>query len=95
MPAYVFVNIEVKDPERYAEYVKVAPASIARYGGTYIVRGGRAESLEGSLAPKRVVLLKFDTYEQAKAWWGSDEYAGPKALRQCCSTADMVLVEGV
>ena len=94
MPAYVVVNIEVTDPDRYAEYVKAAPAAVARYGGRYLARGGRAETLEGQLQPRRFVVLEFDSYENAKAWWGSEEYRAPKAIRQSASISDMVLVQG-
>jgi uncharacterized protein (DUF1330 family) len=93
--AYVIVNVEVTDPVRYPDYIKAAPASIAAHGGRYIVRGGRAERLEGtSWEPKRVVLLEFPSYEQAKAWWASQSYAEPKKLRQACARTEMILVEG-
>jgi len=95
MPAYVIVNIEVKDPERYAEYIRQAPATIAKFGGRYIARGGRTRRLEGTFEPKRVVVLEFDTYERAVAWWESPEYEGPKALRQSTSIGDMIVVEGM
>jgi uncharacterized protein (DUF1330 family) len=95
MAAYLVVNIEVTDPERYAEYIKAAPASIARYGGRYIARAGRTQKLEGSYEPKRFVVLQFDTFERALEWWNCDDYAGPKLLRQASSKTDMILVEGV
>ena len=95
MSAYMIVNIEVTDPDRYAEYIKVAPASVARYGGTYIARGGRTEKLEGDYEPKRVVILEFETFDRGREWWASDEYAGPKGLRQSAAITDMILVEGV
>ncbi len=95
MTAYIIVNIEITDPERYKEYVKVAPASIARHGGKYLVRGGKTEKLEGVWEPKRVVVLEFDTYENAKRWWSCDEYAGPKKLRQSAALTNMILVEGM
>jgi uncharacterized protein (DUF1330 family) len=95
MPAYVLVNVHVIDKERYAEYVKLAPPCIARYGGRYLARGGRAERLEGDWTPRRVVVLEFDSYERAKEWWASDEYAGPKALRQETATTEMILVDGL
>ena len=95
MAAYLIVDIEVRDPERYAEYVKVVPATIARYGGKYLARGGRAERLEGEWAPRRFVVLEFPTYERAKEWWSSEEYRGPKVLRQSASVANMILVDGV
>lgn len=95
MSAYVFVNIEVTDPKRYPDYIHVAPDSIARYGGRYLARGGKAERLEGVWDPKRVVILEFESAERAKAWWGSSEYAAPKALRQQTAHTNMILVEGL
>jgi len=95
MAAYVIVDIGVTDPQVYAEYVKAAPPTIARYGGRYIVRGGKAERLEGEWSPRRVVVLEFPSYERAKAWWASPEYAPAKALREKSATAEMIVVEGI
>lgn len=95
MSAYVIVNIEITDPARYADYVKAAGATVTQFGGEYLARGGKAERLEGDWEPKRVVVVKFDNLERAKAWWSSAEYAEPKAIRQSCSRTNMMVVEGV
>lgn len=95
MAAYVFVHIDVHDPDRYRDYVQMSPVSIAKYGGRFIARAGRAEALEGPTPARRVVILEFPTYEQATAWHASPEYAEAKALRQATSTATMIVVEGV
>ena len=95
MPAYVFANIEVTDPVLYEEYRKRVPATIAQYGGRYIARGGAAEGLEGSYAPKRVVILEFPSLERAKAWWDSPEYRPHCAIRQPAARGDLLLVEGL
>jgi len=95
MAAYLIVDIEITNPEKYAEYVKAVPPTIAKHGGKYLVRGGKTERIEGSWEPKRVVVLEFPSFERAKRWWGCDEYAGPKALRQAASITNMILVEGV
>ena len=95
MAAYVIVDIEVTDPERYAEYIKAAPPTIEAYGGRYIVRGGKVGVLEGDWSPKRFVVLQFPDAERARAWWSSKEYAAPKALRQSASKANMIVVEGL
>jgi uncharacterized protein (DUF1330 family) len=94
MAAYIVVDIEVKDPERYEEYKRLAPPSIAAYGGRYLVRGGPVERLEGSWTPRRFVVLEFPSAERARAWWNSPEYAPAKALRHATANAHMVLVEG-
>ena len=94
MPAYVVVDIEIHDPVRYEEYRRVAPPSIAAYGGRYLVRGGTLGILEGEWQPKRLVVLEFPTVEQARAWWASPEYAPAKAVRQACTRTEMLLIEG-
>jgi len=95
MPAYVIVDIEVHDPVRYEEYKRLAAATVAAHGGRYVVRGGPAEVLEGGRTPHRVVVLEFASLEQARAWWGSDDYAPAKALRQACAGTEMILVAGM
>ncbi|KAA0226043.1 DUF1330 domain-containing protein [candidate division KSB1 bacterium] len=95
MAAYVAVEITVKDAETYERYKQLAPPSIAAYGGRYLVRGGKTETLEGSWLPSRFVILEFPNAQQARAWWESPEYAPAKALRQECAGTEMILVEGV
>ena len=73
----------------------MVPASVAAYGGRFIVRGGRTESLEGKWTPERIVILEFPTVERAKAWWSSAEYAEAKGLRQATARTQMIVVEGV
>ena len=95
MTAYIIVDVEITDPERYMAYVKQVPATLEPFGGRFIVRGGRAANLEGSWQPKRIVVLQFDSVEQANGWWSSEIYREPKALRQSASITDMIVVEGV
>lgn len=95
MPAYVVLDVEVQDPQTYDRYKELAPPAIAAYGGRYLVRGGRTETLEGSWEPTRLVVLEFPTMEKARAWWSSREYAAAKKLRQSCANTEMVLVPGL
>lgn len=95
MSAYVIVEVNITDPATYEEYKRLVPPSIDKYGGRFIVRGGAAELLEGETAPARIVVLEFEDVARAKAWWASEEYAHPKALRQSASTARLIVVEGV
>jgi uncharacterized protein (DUF1330 family) len=94
MAAYIVVEVEVLDAERYEDYKRMVPPTLASYGGRFIVRGGEAETLEGGWAPKRVVMLEFPSVERAKAWWASEEYAEAKALRQATARTRMIVVEG-
>lgn len=92
---YVVVQVDVQDPEKFEEYRAQVPATIKQYGGEYLVRGGQFEKLEGAEPLGRMVLLRFPSYEQAKAWYHSEEYKGPMAMRHAASRANAVLVEGV
>jgi uncharacterized protein (DUF1330 family) len=94
MAAYIIVDVEITDRARYEEYMKGVPPTIARYGGRFLVRGGRAENLEGTWQPKRVVVLEFDSVARAKEWWASEDYLAPKRLRQSASITNMIVVEG-
>lgn len=95
MTAYVIVDIDVHDAEGYEEYKKLAPAAVELYGGRYIARGGKTETLEGDWAPKRLVILQFESSEQAKKWLNSDEYRLPRAMRHKTTTSQMVVIEGI
>jgi uncharacterized protein (DUF1330 family) len=95
MPASCIVDIDVADPAAFEEYRKAVPATVEKYGGKFLVRGGRMEVVEGSWRPKRVVVTEFPSLEQAKRWYDSEEYRALKALRLRTSKGNVILVEGV
>jgi uncharacterized protein (DUF1330 family) len=95
MPAYLIVQITIRDAATYERYKELAPPSIAAYGGRYIARGGSTETLEGTWRPTRLVILEFPSVERAREWWGSPEYAPAKALRQRSADTEMLLVDGL
>jgi len=95
MPAYIVAEVEVLDPQRYEQYKNMVPASLAEYGGRFLVRGGNVETLEGDWSPKRLVILEFPSVEKARSWWNSEEYEEAKALRQATARTRMILAEGV
>jgi uncharacterized protein (DUF1330 family) len=68
---------------------------VALYGGKYIARGGKNETLEGDWSPNRLVILEFPSVDQAKAWVNSPEYAPARAMRHKYANSKMVVVEGV
>jgi len=95
MAAYFMVNIDVSNPEGYEEYRRMAGATLKQHGGKFLVRGGRTEALEGGAVPKRVVLIEFDSIEQARKWYSSPEYSAAMKVRQANSKAEMFfLAEG-
>ena len=94
MAAYVIANVDVKDAALFEQYRQQVPDTLARHGGRYVVRGGQHETLEGGWTPARLVVLEFPSMEQARRWYDSEEYRGPKALRMKCAMTDVVLVQG-
>ena len=95
MSAYVIVEIDIVDPRGYDEYKKLAGATVEKYGGKYIVRGGKTETLEGDWHPKRIVVLQFESVQRAKDWLNSEEYREPRKMRQRTAKTNMIAVEGV
>ena len=95
MAAYVIVQVTVSDEETYTKYREQVPATIAKYGGEYLVRGGDMEILEGEWPAPRCVVLKFKDKGSALAWHGSAEYMGPMALRHKAAHTNAVLVDGI
>lgn len=94
MPGYVIANVRVQDPAAYEQYKKMVPATIERFGGRYLVRGGRGRVVEGDLDLGRVIVLEFPSYEDAQRWYSSPEYSAAKRLRHGCAVGEMVIVEG-
>lgn len=95
MSAYVIANIKITNPVRYAQYIQLTPASILPFGGRFIVRGGRAEKLEGATEANRIVIIEFGSYERAKDWYESEGYRHAKEIRQSASVSSLILVDGV
>jgi uncharacterized protein (DUF1330 family) len=95
MPAYIIVEIDVLDAAGYEEYKKLAGSTVEKYGGKYIVRGGKTEVLEGDWKPKRIVVLEFDSAGRAKEWLNCEEYREPRKMRHRTARTSMILVEGM
>jgi uncharacterized protein (DUF1330 family) len=96
-PAYLIVEMHVTDPEQYKQYMAAAPAAVKAFGGEYLVRGGKHETLEGDWQPHRVAVLRFPSYEQAKAFYADGDYNQLVKPKRAGATEyfNMVLVEGV
>lgn len=94
MSAYVIAELEVTDPEKFGEYRELVPATIEKYCGKYLARGGTVEVLEGDWSPSRIVILEFESVEQAKKWIDSEEYTPVKQIRFDSANTNVVLVEG-
>ena len=93
-PAYLIVDTRSSDPERMAEYRRLAQAAVEKFGGRYLVRGSPHTTLEGSWQPQRVVVLEFPSMEAAQQFYDSPEYVAARTVRAGVSDFDMLLVEG-
>lgn len=94
MAAYVIAEIDVTDPAAYEEYRKQVPAVVAKYGGKFLVRGGKVDSREGGWTPPRIVVVEFPSLARAQKWYDSPDYAPLIKLRQKASRGKLILVEG-
>ena len=95
MAGYVIVNDEVTDESVFAEFRNRVAATVEAHGGRYLVRGGAAELVDGDWEPGRLVVIEFDSVEQAKGWLTSPEYTEIKEIRMRSARASVVIVEGV
>ena len=95
MKGYVIAIVDVKNAEGYAVYSKQVPATIAKYGGRYLVRGGKTEVREGEWPGPRTVILEFPSLTRALEWYDSPEYKPLRPIRQANSDARFAFFEGV
>jgi uncharacterized protein (DUF1330 family) len=91
---YWIARVDVRDPERYKDYVTAAKPAFERYGAQFLARGGRYERLEGQVRARNVV-IEFPSLEAAHDCYHSPEYQIAAAIRQEVADAEMVIVEGI
>jgi len=94
MPAYLIADVNVENPDIYAEYRRQVLPLIERYGGRFIVRGGAHETLEGGWRPARLVVIEFPSMTVLKEWYRSPEYTKLIELRRGASSGSLLAVEG-
>lgn len=94
MSAYVVAEIEVTDPPKYDTYRPRVPATLEKYGGKFVARGGKVELLEGGPEPKRIVIIQFADAAAARRWYESPEYQEALKIRLASSTGRVFIVEG-
>jgi uncharacterized protein (DUF1330 family) len=95
LAAYVIYQGEVLDPVRYEEYRAHGAASIAAYGGRYVVRGGEFDVLEGDAPAGRTVVVEFPSRQAAIEWYHGPEYTAARAIREGAARARMYVIDGV
>ena len=91
---YWLARLDIIDRDSFAEYRKRNAAPIAKFGGRFLVKDGRAETMLGPTRGANVV-IEFDNYDQAVACFHSTEYqAAAQYLERSCSVIEFVIVEG-
>jgi uncharacterized protein (DUF1330 family) len=93
--AYVVAEFQLTDPERIKPYREQAASTLKPYGGRFIARGGGVETKEGSEVTGRIILIKFDSMAQAKAWYHSPAYQAIAPIRQRSGNTRVYIVEGL
>ena len=91
---YIIAQVDVTNPQPYAEYAKLSPGIIAKFGGKFLARAGRTVTLEGTPARSRVVIVEYPSFEQAQAFFSSPEYQQAKKLREGAANAQFIAIEG-
>jgi uncharacterized protein (DUF1330 family) len=91
---YIIAQVDVTNPQQYAEYTKLTPGLIEKAGGRFVARGGRMATLEGPAAKGRVVIIEFPSFERAQEFYNSPDYVAARKIRAGAATAQFVLVEG-
>jgi len=91
---YWIARVDVRDTERYKDYVSAAKPAFEKYGANFLARGGAYEKLEGPVRARNVV-IEFPSLQAAHDCYHSPEYQIAAAIRQEVADAEMVIVEGV
>ena len=96
MPAYLVVDTDVTHPERYEDYKRLAKPIVEAHGGHYLARGGTITRKETDLwDPKRLVLIRFDSAEQAQRFYDSPEYQQVLQISKESARRTVVILEGL
>ena len=95
MPAYVIFDVEIRDMAKYQEFLQGVKPALEQAGGKYLARGGTHRIYEGDWSPRRIVLLEFPSMAAWEQFYYGPVYTGLKAIRDACSSARLVSVEGL
>ncbi len=93
-PGYVIAEVEVTDPAGMQKYGAQVPETLAPFNHHYVVRTGKAQSLEGE-PPKGIVIIAFDSVDKAREWYDSPAYQAIKPIRQNATRSRVFIAEGV
>lgn len=95
MAAYVIFDVDIRDMAKYQEFMTGVKPALEAAGARYLARGGTHKVHEGDWEPRRIVLLEFPSVAAWEAFYNGPVYQGLKAVRDSCSSARLVAVEGL
>lgn len=95
MSAYVIFDVDIRDPARYQDFMKQVKPALDAAGARYLARGGALKVYEGDWTPRRIVLLEFPSVGAWEGFYHGPVYQGLKTIRDACSSARLVSVEGL
>ena len=95
MAAYVIFDVDIRDAVRYTEFMTKVKPALLEAGARYLARGGEHRVYEGDWEPRRIVLLEFPSVKAWEDFYNGPVYQGLKEIRDACSSARLVGVEGL
>lgn len=95
MTAFVIFDVEIRDPERYKDFMQGVKPALDQAGARFLARGGGHTVYEGDWSPRRIVILEFPSVAAWEAFYLGPVYQGLKSIRDECSSARLVCVEGL
>jgi len=93
VPALLLADIDVKDPEAYAEYRTANPGVVKKYRGRYIAVGGDVRVIEGDWSPRRTIIIEFPDMAAVKNFYDSPEYVELRKIRWKSADSRIVVFE--
>lgn len=91
--AYWIARMDVRDVERYKDYVAGAAFAFQKYNAKFLVRGGMTHALEGQ-ARGRNVVIEFASMADALACYNEPTYQEAKKIRAMVADGELMIVEG-
>jgi uncharacterized protein (DUF1330 family) len=96
MSAFLVVDTDLTDPAHYELYKQQARPIAEQYGGQYLARGGAMDFLETDLwQPHRMVLIRFDSADQARRFYNSPEYQAVLPIGRQAARRTVIILEGL
>ncbi|WP_295005813.1 DUF1330 domain-containing protein [uncultured Dechloromonas sp.] len=93
---YIVAEVKVHDAEAIVRYRQLSTVAVEQYGGRFLVRGGASEILEGKWSPpERMIVIEFESVEQAKRFYDSPEYQAARKARENIAEMNMLVISGI